>query len=49
MLQFRPSELAAAALISAAKLLKKPTIWNKEVQELTKLSPDTLKPVVEEV
>ena len=31
MLKFRPSEMAAAAMILAAKLLKRPSVWTKEV------------------
>ena len=49
LLQYRPSELAAASLILAAKSLKKINIWNKEMEKATNLKEDYMAKVVEDV
>lgn len=48
-LKFKPSQLAAAALILSAKQLKKTDCWTKEVEELTSYTAADLSEVIKEV
>ena len=48
MLKYRPSELAAASLMLAAKGLKK-NAWNKEMESATSLGEDYLWKVAEDI
>jgi cyclin B len=48
-LQFKPSELAAAAQILSCKQLKSAEVWTPEMQELTMYSAQDLAEVVKEV
>ena len=49
LLSYNPSEIAASALILAAKVLKKPHAWNRELETGTGYSDQHLAPIVEEV
>lgn len=48
-LQFKPSELAAAAQILSCKQLKNQDVWTPEMKELTDYSNQDLADVVKEV
>jgi len=50
MLQYRPSEIAASALILSARALKKGSpLWDDEMERLTGLSAKHLEPVTTEL
>lgn len=49
LLQYNPSEIAAAALILSARCLKKANAWNREMEAATDYSEAHLAPIVEEV
>ena len=49
LLKYKPSELAAASLIIAAKMIKKVNIWNKEMEKATLYTDKHLQEVVEDV
>lgn len=50
LLKYRPSEIAAASLILAARGLKKPQpTWNKELERITSMKDADLTLVVEDV
>ena len=49
LLQYNPSEIAAASLILSVKCMKKMHAWNKEMEALTGYSDAHLAPIVEEV
>lgn len=49
MLQYKPSQIAAASLILSVKCIKKTQAWNKEMEKVTGYSEAALAPVVEEV
>ena len=49
LLRFKPSQLAAAAIILSAKQLCKKNVWNKEVELFTGYSEAALKEVISEV
>ena len=48
-LRFKPSELAAAAIILSARQLKKVECWNKEMQDHTGYSVENLADAIKEV
>ena len=49
LLNYNPSEIAAAALILASKCIKKVHIWNREIEQASGYSDEHLQPIVEEV
>lgn len=49
LLKYRPSELAGASLILAAKNLKKVAIWNKEMEKATQLKEENMQKVADDV
>ena len=49
LLQYNPSEIAAAALILSTKCLKKTNAWNREMETATDYTEVHLAPIVEEV
>ena len=49
LLNYNPSEIAAASLILATKCLKKVHAWNREMEQATGYSDQHLAPIVEEV
>lgn len=49
LLQYNPSEIAAAALILSCKCIKKQHAWNREMEKATDYSDEHLRPIVEEV
>jgi len=49
LLKYNASELAAAALILAAKSIKKVNVWNKEMEKTTDYKEEHLQGVVEDV
>lgn len=49
LLKYNASELAAAALILAAKSIKKVNVWNKEMEKTTDYKEEHLQSVVEDV
>lgn len=42
LLKYRPSEIAAASLILAAKAIKRVNTWNKEMEKMTKYKEEDL-------
>ena len=49
LLQFKPSQIAAAAMILAARQLKKANVWNKEMERFTGYKEAELTSTVAEV
>ncbi len=49
LLKHKPSEIAAAALILAAKAIKRINAWNKDMERATGYKEDHLKSIVEDV
>lgn len=49
LLRFKPSQMAAAAMILSAKQLKKINCWTKEMEKFSGYSEDDLKEPVEEI
>ena len=49
LLRFKPSQLAAAAMILSARQLCKKNTWNKEVEHFTGYSEADLKTTINEV
>jgi hypothetical protein len=50
LLKYRTSEMAAASLILAVRGLKQQdAIWNKEIERVTGMSEQSLKPIVTEI
>jgi len=49
LLNYNPSEIAAASLILSVKCLKKMQAWNREMEKVTGYSDAHLAPIVEEV
>ena len=48
-MRFKPSQLAAAAMILSARQLCKKNTWNKEVEQFTGYSEADLKSTINEV
>ena len=49
LLQYNPSEIAAAALILSCKCIKKVHAWNREMESASGYTDEHLQPIVEEV
>lgn len=49
LLQFKPSQLAAASMILAAKQLKNVNVWNKEMEKFTHYTEKDLASAIAEV
>lgn len=49
LLKYRPSEVAAASLILAAKNMQRLTLWNPEMEKSTGITSAELQPIVEDV
>ena len=49
LLQYNPSQIAAASLILSVKCIKKAQAWNKEMEKVTGYTEANLAPIVEEV
>ena len=49
LLKYKPSEIAAAALILSTKCIKRMNAWNKEMEKTTHLTEEYLSAIVEDV
>ena len=49
LLKYKPSEIAAAALVLSTKNMKKINAWNKEMEKVTGIEEKHLAPIVEDV
>lgn len=49
LLKYSPSEIAASALILAARCLKRSNVWSKEMEKHTEFSEEHLSPIVDDV
>jgi hypothetical protein len=48
-LKYKPSELAAASFILAARSIKRVNVWNKEMERCTGYKEEDLRTIVEDV